>query len=666
MLPWDHLSAGLHKDFLWQDWRDALEEVGLEDCRWTPCYDCGACTGYGIEHVVASAVPPAGGSQGTGQDLQWGGEVPVALLPATPGGGGGMKQRVRFAKRGKVRFLSHRDLARVWERALRRAGIRVAYSEGFSPRPRLSFGLALSTGYESLGEYLDIDLADDLEPDELVALVNPSLPTGMEAQAAIRIPPGTDSLQQAVTSSSWEIEVAGVDADAHRPGGARCPGGRRPPDRRRAQGERDRPRRPSGDPRPRRRRHHARSPSWPPNPAASAPRSCSERSIPRGPRARSSEPPMDVGRRRPLRADPLRGPRRTRRDVDPARGSACVMRRERTDDRDPHRRHRRPPRRAGRPHRRRRAPTADARRPPPALARRRRTAPTRGRPDRSRAQRAGTADAATTTARPPKRRRRGSRGGRNRSRPRPDGRRPAPTPGDDRNPELPDTPREGRPKSVEAADASLVRRPAAEARPQAPDRRLDARPVAAAGPRRRRRAPTPATARRSAAGAGRPRSRRRRRRQATRAQAQPARAAAPTGGRDARARRSRPCSPPAGIDLDDDVLEARRGRERKGRPVGRYLMCVHVDPKATQIAVLEGRALIEHYVSRPSDDVAQIHGNIYLGRVQNVLPGMEAAFVDIGTPEERRALPRRRALRRRRRRGRPKGKTAATSASSRC
>src|ERR1700676_4463820 len=63
-LPWDHLSAGLHRDFLWQDWLDALDQHGLEDCRWTPCYDCGACTGFGIEHVVASAVPPAGGSQG--------------------------------------------------------------------------------------------------------------------------------------------------------------------------------------------------------------------------------------------------------------------------------------------------------------------------------------------------------------------------------------------------------------------------------------------------------------------------------------------------------------------------------------------------------------------------------------------------------------------------
>ena len=85
-LPWDHLSAGLHKDFLWQDWRDALDEVGLEDCRWTPCYDCGACTGYGIEHVVASAIPPAGGSQGTGQELgpDRVGAVPVGLSQRRP------------------------------------------------------------------------------------------------------------------------------------------------------------------------------------------------------------------------------------------------------------------------------------------------------------------------------------------------------------------------------------------------------------------------------------------------------------------------------------------------------------------------------------------------------------------------------------------------------
>jgi len=77
----------------------------------------------------------------------------------------------------------------------------------------------------------------------------------------------------------------------------------------------------------------------------------------------------------------------------------------------------------------------------------------------------------------------------------------------------------------------------------------------------------------------------------------------------------------------------RGGRDRRGRSVGRYLVCVHVRPHATQIAMLEGRSLVEHYVSRAADETSQIDGNIYRGRVQNVLPGMEAAFVDIGIPK---------------------------------
>ncbi len=96
---------------------------------------------------------------------------------------------------------------------------------------------------------------------------------------------------------------------------------------------------------------------------------------------------------------------------------------------------------------------------------------------------------------------------------------------------------------------------------------------------------------------------------------------------------AKPGGPGLEVDLDADTIERRRGRERNGRPIGRYLMAVQVRPSLTQVAVLEGRNLIEHYVSRPADDVSQIHGNIYLGKVQNVLPGMEAAFVDIGTPK---------------------------------
>jgi len=91
VLPWDHVSAGLHRDFLWGDFQEALAEHGVEDCRWTPCYDCGACTGLGVEHMVASSIPPAGGSQGTGQDLTVGGTVPVRFLEtvggAAPAGG---------------------------------------------------------------------------------------------------------------------------------------------------------------------------------------------------------------------------------------------------------------------------------------------------------------------------------------------------------------------------------------------------------------------------------------------------------------------------------------------------------------------------------------------------------------------------------------------------
>ncbi len=94
---------------------------------------------------------------------------------------------------------------------------------------------------------------------------------------------------------------------------------------------------------------------------------------------------------------------------------------------------------------------------------------------------------------------------------------------------------------------------------------------------------------------------------------------------------------PAGDGADEPSRPARSrrrsGRERRSKQVGRYLVCVHVQPHMTQIAMLEGRTLVEHYVSRAADDTNQIDGNVYRGRVQNVLPGMEAAFVDIGIPK---------------------------------
>jgi radical SAM-linked protein len=122
-----------------------------------------------------------------------------------------VKLRVRFAKQGKVRWTSHRDVARMWERALRRVQLPVAYSAGFSPRPRLSFGLALSTGHESLAEYLDVDLAHDVGLDGLPGLLTPALPVGIDVTAVAPLGAGATSLQQDVTSCSWRITAIGAD-----------------------------------------------------------------------------------------------------------------------------------------------------------------------------------------------------------------------------------------------------------------------------------------------------------------------------------------------------------------------------------------------------------------------------------------------------------------------
>ncbi len=139
--------------------------------------------------------------------------------------------RIRFGKQGKVRFTSHRDVARIWERALRRVALPVAYSQGFSPRPKISYGLALPTGYESVGEYLDVELdreqaeaqglvrvselaAADAPGGDLGERLNGVLPDGIRVQAIAPVLPGGSSLQQAVIACTWAIEVDSADLEA--------------------------------------------------------------------------------------------------------------------------------------------------------------------------------------------------------------------------------------------------------------------------------------------------------------------------------------------------------------------------------------------------------------------------------------------------------------------
>jgi radical SAM-linked protein len=132
-----------------------------------------------------------------------------------------VKIRIRATKIGKVRFTSHRDAARMWERALRRAGMPVAFTEGFTPRAKLSFGLALPTGAESIAEYVDIELqrdivASDVDLDTLPARLSDALPNGFDVLAAVDRDTGADSLQEAVTSCTWQLWSTQLTAEDHR------------------------------------------------------------------------------------------------------------------------------------------------------------------------------------------------------------------------------------------------------------------------------------------------------------------------------------------------------------------------------------------------------------------------------------------------------------------
>ena len=130
-----------------------------------------------------------------------------------------MRNRIAGTKLGKIRFTSHRDLARVWERALRRAELPVAHRRASRPRPRISFGLALPTGAESIAEYVDIDLADDLTSEDvsrLPATLTSLLPDGFDVLVAAERPPTGGSLQEVVTSCTWELWAPMLDVRHHR------------------------------------------------------------------------------------------------------------------------------------------------------------------------------------------------------------------------------------------------------------------------------------------------------------------------------------------------------------------------------------------------------------------------------------------------------------------
>ena len=121
------------------------------------------------------------------------------------------KLRLRYTKRGPLRFASHRDLARALERALRRAQVPMAFSAGFSPHPKISYMGAAPTGTASEAEYFEIGLAERRDPEQVRVALDASLPPGIDVVECVEAGEGTGSLADRLDATRWRIDLPGVD-----------------------------------------------------------------------------------------------------------------------------------------------------------------------------------------------------------------------------------------------------------------------------------------------------------------------------------------------------------------------------------------------------------------------------------------------------------------------
>jgi radical SAM-linked protein len=118
--------------------------------------------------------------------------------------------RVRYAKRGRLRFTSHRDVARVLERAIRRSGLPIAFSAGFSPHPRISYVGAAPTGVASEAEFFELGLAEERDPAVVHRELDAALPPGIDIVAVVPAVPGQPSLADRIQASRWQVRLPGV------------------------------------------------------------------------------------------------------------------------------------------------------------------------------------------------------------------------------------------------------------------------------------------------------------------------------------------------------------------------------------------------------------------------------------------------------------------------
>lgn len=195
-LPWDHIDSGVNKEYLIKEANRAYEGITTAACQIGKCKQCGACE----TEIQSDAVK----------------QSPLTTtyyLPPSAKGiieGRQIRVRLKYIKGKEVSFVSHLDMLRMFMRSLSRAGIPIAYSLGFSPHPRLSFGHPLSVGVMSEEEFLDIELEMPMNLNELIRRLNEVLPVGIRITDAIFIASNADALTAIVDFIRYQVNGHGI------------------------------------------------------------------------------------------------------------------------------------------------------------------------------------------------------------------------------------------------------------------------------------------------------------------------------------------------------------------------------------------------------------------------------------------------------------------------
>jgi radical SAM-linked protein len=206
-LPWDHIDKGVTRSFLSSERADAYAEKYTPDCKDSLCVGCGIQRKNAFREYASCYLekqePTAATAEPNIKETARVKKNPVQADTAA------VKYRLHFIKKNYARYLSHLDILRVLERAFRRADISVVYSTGFNPRPKFSFGPALSLGHASEAEYFDMELLNDTPSEELLS-VNRFLPQGLKILAIKKITAGTPALTKSINMFDYRVTLNGT------------------------------------------------------------------------------------------------------------------------------------------------------------------------------------------------------------------------------------------------------------------------------------------------------------------------------------------------------------------------------------------------------------------------------------------------------------------------